>query len=561
MENFIKKIKNHNLLEIFLITLIIVLCNLFWGTESFQIFSDRGREFVLAQGILEGFVPFKDILFLYSPLAYYINAIFLFVFGSSINALMIASTLCSSIFAIFYFLLTKEFINKNLSFLITLLVVFGCISSCTIFKYLLPYSFSMVYGVSASVIAIFCLVKYLKNNIFKFAYLAEFFAGFAFALKLEFLPFLLISYVFIITDENFQIKDKIKLILTSTSIPIITFMLPIIQGVTINDYTNYIKFFSQFSNTEGMQSYYISMGSVLSFSNIQSYISGFIGILLIFILTYITFKMYKKFRNKLILVIMGIVTFGIIFAASSIYSHTILLPIVILVLYAIKFKEINSDRAELLIILSSLALSIRCFFMMKMSLHGVYSLPLIIIALYILTNKFNSLKITKEEQNTIYYFTISIYLAFFISMNFVSATTCNTPISSSKGSILLPKDQAEIINSTIKYIGNNTQKTDKILVLPEGQIINFMTDRKCDLKLHMLDRLYYEGLGEENALSLLQNSNNDYIIIAKGFNLSTFGKHFLYEEQNEITKYITQNYSQIKYFGNNNHKIFILKKI
>lgn len=145
-------------------------------------------------------------------------------------------------------------------------------------------------------------------------------------------------------------------------------------------------------------------------------------------------------------------------------------------------------------------------------------------------------------------------------MNIITSFSCNSRLYSEKNSIFIPKEQTEILNKTIDFINKNTKKTDKILFLPEGQIINFLTERKCDLKLHMLDRLYYEGLGEEKALELLQNSDNDYIIIAKGFSLSDFSQPYLFTENNKITRYISENYNQTEYFGNKNHQIFIFQR-
>ena len=74
--------------------------------------------------------------------------------------------------------LAKEFMEKSLSFWITLLVVFGCISGCSIFKYLFPYSYSMVYGITSSILATYFLVKFLKNSNAKFAYIIRCFGVF-----------------------------------------------------------------------------------------------------------------------------------------------------------------------------------------------------------------------------------------------------------------------------------------------------------------------------------------------------------------------------------------------
>ena len=146
-------------------------------------------------------------------------------------------------------------------------------------------------------------------------------------------------------------------------------------------------------------------------------------------------------------------------------------------------------------------------------------------------------------------------------MNFISKNYCNTEIKTEKGMIYLPQSQAVPIKDTISFLRANTKDTDKILILPEGHIINFLSDRQTDnYNLHMLDRLYFDALGENKAFDLLRQSNNDYLILTKGFNLSDFGQKFLYEENNKVSKYIFENFELIKNFSNNENEIYILKR-
>ena len=560
MEKFIETIKKYNIIEILIITGSVILCAALFGTTSFQILSDRGREFILAQGILEGNVPFKDIFLLYSPLTYYINAVFMLIFGSTINSLLIAATICSIIFAVTYYLLVKEFTEKSLSFWITLLVVFTCISGCSIFKYLFPYSYSMVYGITSSILATYFLVKFLKNSNAKFAYISGLFAGLAFAFKLEFLPILLIFVGYIALNKSIDLKSKILSYFYAILMPVITFLLPLIQGAKISDYIEYLNFFTRFSNTQSMRSFYGDIGAIFNLANIPLYQKGIFGLMTVLILVGITFVIFRKTNKKFIFPIMFCLIIYLMFTTMKPFNHSILLPFATLVLFIIKFKDIKNNPTELLIVLTAFALSIRCFFLMRMNLHGVYALPVMIIALYILIEKFTTAKNLLTEQNKIFKFITCIYLTFFVIMNLITSISCNSRLLTNKGTIYIPKEQTEILNKTIDFINQNTQKSDKILFLPEGQIINFITDRKCDLKLHMLDRLYYEGLGEAKSLELLQNSNNDYIIIAKGFSLSNFSQSYLFTENNKLTQYISENYRQIEFFGNKNHQIFIFQK-
>ena len=91
-------------------------------------------------------------------------------------------------------------------------------------------------------------------------------------------------------------------------------------------------------------------------------------------------------------------------------------------------------------------------------------------------------------------------------------------------------------------------------------MINFLCGRKTDMNLHMLDRLYYEALGEEKSAELLKNNNYNYIIIVQGYGLDNFEKPYLYTEKNSVTEFINQNYESIQFFGDKNNYIDIRKK-
>ena len=562
MKNLTEIIEKYSIKKITLIVFMVLICTFFFGTHSFQILSDRGREFLLTQGILEGNVPFKDILFLYSPLAYYINAIFMFIFGKTVSTLIFASVLCCIIFASIYFHLAKRFMSESLSFATTLLVVLGCMTSCSLFGYILPYSYSMTYALTATLIAVYTMVLFFEKKDTKTLYISNLFAGFSFALKFEFLPILLICAGFTLFQNELNPKKKISALLLTVLMPIMTFLIPLIQGASLNDIKEFISFFTDFSKTESMNYFLKDVGTIFKPSALPLYINGIMGFLITLFLSVLANILHNKLRKKFIFPIFFALIFLIMFIFTEPYNQTALLPLIVLSLFIIKFKDVKSNPCELIIILASICTSIRTLALMRMNMYGTYTLPLLIISLYILLNKFTfDGKVFKSvEIKSLFKFMTWLYLVFFAVMNIISCNYCNTKLISEKGDIFLPKEQAVVLNEAINFIKTETADNEKVLVLPEGQIINFLTDRRCDLKLHMLDRLYYEGLGEEKALQLLKNSDNDTIVIAKGFNLSNFGKIDLYEENNAITKYLSENYRLTKTFGEENHKLFILNK-
>ncbi len=132
---------------------------------------------------------------------------------------------------------------------------------------------------------------------------------------------------------------------------------------------------------------------------------------------------------------------------------------------------------------------------------------------------------------------------FFAVFDITERMKNDTEIRTEKGVLYLPKSQANPINTAIKYIQSYTFVGQKILVLPEGTAINFLTDRNPDGKMPMADRLYYEAIGEEVVMKNVAEADYEMIFIAEGFGLTHFGAKYLYDDKNPVLKYIQSKYN------------------
>ena len=104
------------------------------------------------------------------------------------------------------------------------------------------------------------------------------------------------------------------------------------------------------------------------------------------------------------------------------------------------------------------------------------------------------------------------------------------------------RQKAKAINYAIKYIQQYSTPEQKILFLPEGTALNFLTERPIDLHLHMADRLYYEAIGAENIIENIKNNDYEMVFVVKGYGLTKFGKPYLYSDDNPVVVYLKQNY-------------------
>ena len=110
-----------------------------------------------------------------------------------------------------------------------------------------------------------------------------------------------------------------------------------------------------------------------------------------------------------------------------------------------------------------------------------------------------------------------------------------------KGQIYPEKIYANSVLATLRYIKQNTKEDDRILVLPEGAMINFFTDRKSHNKFYYLIPPNIEVFGEYNIVNELEEDLPEYLVIQpmsfNNFNETYFCESFGNQICNLIPKY------------------------
>lgn len=74
-----------------------------------NISTDTGREAMIPMAILNGQVLYKDILNIYAPLGFYINAIFMAIFGIRLESLYIGGAISAIISLIMLYKISVSF--------------------------------------------------------------------------------------------------------------------------------------------------------------------------------------------------------------------------------------------------------------------------------------------------------------------------------------------------------------------------------------------------------------------------------------------------------------------
>ena len=563
--NIIKFIKKkYKYIFIILIPIIIFALTYLTANHIILLLADRGREFSIPAEMLKGKVLYKDIMLIYFPLAYYINAFLYKLFGVHINSITYSQAFFCSIYMIGYYLLASIFLQRKEAFLITMLVICSCIfSEYDLFNFVTPYAYATSYGVIGFFFCLFFLVKLFKTNKIFFAYLAAFFAGFSFSCKLDFFTVWILLIVCLFLYRKLSFKQYLFVFVSSLTVPLITLCSLFMQGVSVKDITDMIIFGMKFSKTPVMIEYLQrsgmypgNIGELLYYTSLS-----FPKFCTLVTVTLCGLKLYYRYKKLYILILVPILIIPLIYSRTFFQYCWVLLPILLFIFGCINIKKIMMVKREyLILLLAALLNSQRVFFMLKTEHYSTLFLPLLLLCLYVYIRKFASKYIWNVETKKLVIFITLIFIIIYAQTIVDRCEATNMPITTKHGVIYVTQQVHEIIKKVQTHIEKNTDKQDSILVLPEGNIINFLFDRPVDMKCYMMDRLYHDAYGEENALKKVAQTNSDYIYIIQRPIPTDFDRPFLYSPGTPLREYINENYKRNGIYGNDLGIITIYKK-
>ncbi len=479
---------------IILILLIIFLCILpFFYLHQGLLLIDTGREFYIPQQIISGNVLYKDIFNIYGALSYQINALLFLIFGQKISVLALGGVFNSIIILITGYFLSREFLNKSISFLYSLVICFALIFQTFLYNSNFPYSFAITYALSSFLLSLLFLIKYTKTQKSCFMYISCFFAGISIANKYEFILYpVILAYVL----KDTGLKNGIKALICFICAPLISYSLLIFQGLNLNDVKISIELINNLINAPLIKQFF-----------------------------------YKTSLNVLNNGISGI------FAV---------LPVINIILLFIKRNEIIKNKPLFILILSAIVSCFKSFFVLNVNHMGIFLFPLCFLAFLAILN----IKYQKFIP-----FILTACILIFSAGDFYSLEQKDYFLITPKGDIYTYKKDGDLINQAAGYIFENTKDTDRVVIMPEGSIINFITDRKGDNMYYNLSPLfYYDVFGEKRIIEHFSKNLPEYFVILpidnREYGFSFFGKDYA---QN-FYEMILQNYNLV--FNKNGVKIF-----
>ena len=94
----------------------------------------------------------------------------------------------------------------------------------------------------------------------------------------------------------------------------------------------------------------------------------------------------------------------------------------------------------------------------------------------------------------------------------------------------------------VNFILEKTDKNDKIVILPEGHMINFLTNRKSDDYYGNLIPMYVESLDENNIINHYKQNKPEYFVITDR-DMTEYGKQYIcLDYASNLCNWIFENY-------------------
>ena len=556
---------------IFVLNLFIFLC----FKEHIFLFVDTSREVYIPWAMNNGDVLYKDIFNVYAPLGYQLNSFLTSVFGLNINTFLIAGFVNSTLILFGLFLILRLFF-KNKSFFVILPPLFFIAASCVYAisqtNYIFPYSYSMVYALNAFIWALVSLLYYLKKDKEKFLYFSFLLTGICISFKYEFITFIIILLA-VLFNKKVKLKTVLICLFSFFIIPFLSIICLLNQGVTYGDFCSAFNNIIKLAKSDSVKIMYSFLGFIPSIKSFQNCFFSFIktgSFILLFFFEF-AFSIYflilnKSFvqKYKILCILLGIIFIILIPVSMVVFVYeklvqsnafvfnwlgifSIILFIIYLIQYSRKDNTIN-EKLYLVLFISVILCSFKSIFNLSFNSYGTYFFPLLFICCLI----YPKWKIKEGDIIISVMIMLSgmLYLCSNLDRQSLIFSEKKYTVEN-KGSFYIPKPEYNAFTNAVEYIKNNTNKDDTVLVLPEGAMINFLTDRKSNNKFYYLIPSNVEVFGNDYIISELKKQLPRYILLQpmlyQSFNQTSFCESY----GREICENILKFYEQPVVYGDN----------
>lgn len=496
---------------------------------------DCGREAYYPTQILLGKVLYKDIFNIYGPFSYMLNAFLFKIFAVNLNVLYIAGSCCAVSIVCLIYLIAKDFLPRLLSFAIAFLTISVGLTNTHLFNFVFPYSYGILYGLTAFLMSFWCLIKYRKSPTnTHFFYLSSFFAGICVVSKYEFFPYVFVILYSMFQVKRFDFKQYYYAFFALLFVPIFCFGVLFLQGLRVNDLILTVEILKKMSQSQTLKYFYLRQGVYFSPQLIA------FGIKFSLMTAFAAFCFIYGFKTKNKISAVLLVGLSAFFMAKVLNPLSFAsIPILILIFAIFDFKNLKENTALQLLVFSSLVFGLKVFWGLIVQNYGVFFISFLLITfLALILDKFKDKNINHKAIAI-----FIIYLAVIIGyQNFEHRK--NHPIETPRGKIFTDEYLYFATQSLVDYINKNTKKTDSVVILPEGAMINFLTDRPGDNFYTSLIPLYVEVFGEDKIIEHFKKNRPEYIVFDNWDTKDYYLRYICKDYAVSICNFVAENYTQ-----------------
>jgi len=586
----------------FLLFIYILLAFIFWGHQG-SLIIDCGRETYLPSEVLKGKVLYKDIFNIYGPLAYQFNAFLYGLFGEKLETLYAAGLITAGLIIATLYTIARLFTSKAISWSIAFFVTVVGVFNTYIFNYVFPYSYALTYALCTFLLSVLALLFYIKSSKPWLVPISFLFIGISSTNKYEYTLYILFLAIFTLLIKPVSKKYLGYSLISFLIVPIISFFMLFIQGLRLSDLIDDIQIIKNMLNSHTLKHFYSNFVGVYPQKDILIYninnffISNFylfsiITIIYLFLaLLNNSFKRIIKVNINIILKIALTIAFLIFFPYQIItkvsnYTSFSWIPLStagIFIFFLTKifvnakgFKDIPwreklkqsiqsltlKDKMFMSLCFIAFLSSLKSFFFLNLNVYGSFIIPLIFLVNVVFLAEYLPKYIPiidKSLLNRSISITIIVISLFFLMKNIQNMINHqNFPLKTAKGTIYTSKSLGITHYKAINYI-NNIPTDASILIIPEGPMLNFLTNRPSDDIYYSLLPIYVETFGEDNIIKGLSKNPPDYIFL-NNRDSSDYGfAYFCRDYGFKICNHISENYTFEKEIGTD-FKFWIYKR-
>lgn len=367
--------------------------------------------------------------------------------------------------------------------------------------------------------------------------MSSLFAGICIANKYDFLLYVFVVLFFILKEKNW------KAFLCFISVPLVSYGILFIQGMRFSDLINTLLIVKTMAQTNTLTYFYQNAGIYFHQKAILTDILLFCKIAVPFgIMLYGAYLFESKKVISIILFTAGYV-FYLWFFTINIGSTLGFLPLSLLILFLIRLRKLNSNF--IVLVISALVVSAKVFWVMLLYLYGNYYVAIVMIAVFALVFTFVPRKLEKAAGVG-----LLISSACFIFANFYMLSIADNVVQTDNGVIFTEQAISKSTKELVNFINHKTKSDDRIVIFPEGMMINFLTDRNGDDYYNSLIPLYVETFGEDKIIEHFKSDMPEYIVFNNQSMRDYYFQYICNDYALDFCGFINQNYTLEKVIDN-----------